>query len=366
MRLLVDERRARQLSDDRLRLLFTCCHPALGQEAQVGARTADDLRADDRRDRPGVRRARADDRPAHQPGEGEDRAGPDPVPGAAGARAAGTTSGRAERRVPRLHDGAPRGRRRARARGSTSRPRRSGSAECWWRSCRTRPSASGLLALMLATEARRPARVDEAGDIVLLADQDRTRWDHDAIAEAGGAGRGGPAAGEERPVPDPGGDRLLARTRADVGRHRLAADRRAVRDARIALADAGRTRQPGRRGRRSRRPAGRPRVARRPRRLTDRAVAPLLVDTRPTCSAAPAISPPPPTPTSRHSSARVTTPTVGSSSVGCSSYRLTVTAVLRSFRSGDRNDHKPGRGLEDSADASSCSGVSAARRDCDD
>ncbi len=42
----------------------------------------------------------------------------------------------------------------------------------------------GLLALMLATHARHPARLDAAGDLVLMADQDRTRWDHSAIAEA--------------------------------------------------------------------------------------------------------------------------------------------------------------------------------------
>ncbi len=45
-------------------------------------------------------------------------------------------------------------------------------------------AVAGLLALMLATHARRQARVDEAGDLVLLADQDRTRWDRDAIGEA--------------------------------------------------------------------------------------------------------------------------------------------------------------------------------------
>ncbi|WP_330475144.1 RNA polymerase sigma factor [Terrabacter sp. C0L_2] len=39
------------------------------------------------------------------------------------------------------------------------------------------PEAVGLLALMLLTEARRPARTDEAGDLVLLADQDRSLWD---------------------------------------------------------------------------------------------------------------------------------------------------------------------------------------------
>ena len=43
------------------------------------------------------------------------------------------------------------------------------------------PETIGLLALMLLTHARRPARTDEHGDLVLLEDQDRARWDHDAI-----------------------------------------------------------------------------------------------------------------------------------------------------------------------------------------
>lgn len=45
------------------------------------------------------------------------------------------------------------------------------------------PEALGLLALMLLIEARRPARTDTDGDLVLLADQDRSRWDRDLIAE---------------------------------------------------------------------------------------------------------------------------------------------------------------------------------------
>jgi RNA polymerase sigma-70 factor, ECF subfamily len=43
--------------------------------------------------------------------------------------------------------------------------------------------AFGLLALLLLNDSRRNARVDEAGDIVLLADQDRTLWDETAIAD---------------------------------------------------------------------------------------------------------------------------------------------------------------------------------------
>src|SRR5690242_5839368 len=45
------------------------------------------------------------------------------------------------------------------------------------------PEAVGLLALMLLQDARRPARLDADGELVLLADQDRARWDHDMIAE---------------------------------------------------------------------------------------------------------------------------------------------------------------------------------------
>jgi RNA polymerase sigma-70 factor (ECF subfamily) len=45
------------------------------------------------------------------------------------------------------------------------------------------PEANGLLALMLLHDARREARVDASGDLVLLEDQDRSRWDATRIAE---------------------------------------------------------------------------------------------------------------------------------------------------------------------------------------
>ncbi len=45
------------------------------------------------------------------------------------------------------------------------------------------PEAAGLLALMLLTESRRASRTTVDGDLVLLADQDRTRWDQDFISE---------------------------------------------------------------------------------------------------------------------------------------------------------------------------------------
>ncbi|HEU5332299.1 MAG TPA: RNA polymerase sigma factor [Actinocrinis sp.] len=46
------------------------------------------------------------------------------------------------------------------------------------------PEARGLLALMLLHDARRAARLDDAGELVTLEEQDRSRWDRDRIAEA--------------------------------------------------------------------------------------------------------------------------------------------------------------------------------------
>jgi RNA polymerase sigma-70 factor (ECF subfamily) len=45
------------------------------------------------------------------------------------------------------------------------------------------PEVAGLLALLLLTESRRPARTAPDGSIVLLPDQDRTRWDPALVAE---------------------------------------------------------------------------------------------------------------------------------------------------------------------------------------
>ena len=60
------------------------------------------------------------------------------------------------------------------------------------------PEATGLLALMLLQHSRRDARTGLAGQLVLLEDQDRARWDHEMIDEglrdleqARGAGRPG-------------------------------------------------------------------------------------------------------------------------------------------------------------------------------
>jgi len=47
------------------------------------------------------------------------------------------------------------------------------------------PEATGLLALMLLHESRRAARASATGDLILLEEQDRSRWNQDMIAEGG-------------------------------------------------------------------------------------------------------------------------------------------------------------------------------------
>ena len=48
------------------------------------------------------------------------------------------------------------------------------------------PEVAGLLALMLLTDARRPARTAADGELIPLAEQDRSRWDRRLIAEGVG------------------------------------------------------------------------------------------------------------------------------------------------------------------------------------
>ncbi len=45
------------------------------------------------------------------------------------------------------------------------------------------PEVAGLMALLLLTESRRPSRTAADGSLVLLGEQDRTRWDHALIEE---------------------------------------------------------------------------------------------------------------------------------------------------------------------------------------
>jgi RNA polymerase sigma-70 factor (ECF subfamily) len=103
----------------------------------------------------------------------------------------------------------------------------------------------GLVALMLLQHARAAARLDAAGDIVLLEAQDRTRWDPcpDRTGPGLPARRAGPAG--VRALPVAGRHCRHARTRAVRGAHRLGGDRSALCRAGSAAAFAGGDAEPG-------------------------------------------------------------------------------------------------------------------------
>ena len=160
--------------DERLELVFTCCHPALATEAQVALtlRTLGGLTT--RRDRARVPRARGDDGAAARAREAQDQGGRHPVPRPARPPAARPPRRGARGRLPHLQRGlraaAPRGPRR---RGAAARPRaRRAHAR---RARGARPAGADA-------PARRPPRGARStrGDLVLLADQDRALWDADA------------------------------------------------------------------------------------------------------------------------------------------------------------------------------------------
>ena len=84
------------------------------------------------------------------------------------------------------------------------------------------PEAFGLLALLLLQDSRREARVGPDGELVLLADQDRARWDRRAIDEGLRVLRRAEATRTAGPVPAPGSDRGRPRR----GRRSRQTDRR--------------------------------------------------------------------------------------------------------------------------------------------
>lgn len=170
------------IGDDRLRLFFTCCHPALGAEARValtlrylaGLSTAQVARAFLVPEGTMAQRlVRAKQKigkagiPYRVPSATE-------LPGRLPAvlsvvyvvftEAYAASNGAALIR-PELADEAIR------------------LARILHRLLPAEAEVTGLLALLLLVDARREARVDGAGDLVLLEDQDRSRWDAGKIAE---------------------------------------------------------------------------------------------------------------------------------------------------------------------------------------
>lgn len=176
---------AEEISDDRLRLIFTCCHPALALEAQVALtlRTLCGLETDEIARAFLVPGATMAQRLVRAKRKIRDAGIPYIVPGANELPARldavltviylvfneGYAATRGERLIRTdLSGEAIRLGRLVRSLMSPQRP----------------AEVTGLLGLMLLHDARRDARLDEAGELVLLEDQDRSRWSHAQIAEA--------------------------------------------------------------------------------------------------------------------------------------------------------------------------------------
>ncbi len=134
------------------------------------------------------------------------------------------------------------------------------------------PEVMGLVALMLLVESRRSTRTTARGDIVLLAEQDRAQWDRRLISEGHAIVRGCLRAQPTRRVSDPGRDPGRPQRRTCRVRHGLAANRPTLRPAADARARSRSGAEPRRCGGRSQRTgcgAGTRRWSRwfRPRRL---------------------------------------------------------------------------------------------------
>lgn len=173
-----------EIPDDRLRLIFTCCHPALAPEAQIALtlRTLGGLETDEIARAFLVPPATMAQRLVRAKRKIRDAGIPYQVPG---------TNDMPERLEAVLtviylvfNEGY------AATRGGLVRTDLCAEAIRLARLVRTlmapHPSAeaTALLALMLLHDSRRAARLDENGDLVTLEEQDRSRWDRAQIGEA--------------------------------------------------------------------------------------------------------------------------------------------------------------------------------------
>ena len=144
----------------------------------------------------------------------------------------------------------------------------------------------GLLALLLLVESRRPTRTSPDGDLVLLADQDRGRWDRDLIVEGQAIVRRCVRRNQPGPYQIQAAINAVHSDASDPAATDWETDPAALRPALRADPDPGGGGEPGGRGGRDRRPgrgASTPRCHRRERRPGPGRVPPLPLDpSRPT------------------------------------------------------------------------------------
>jgi RNA polymerase sigma-70 factor, ECF subfamily len=181
----VESLETKEISDDRLRLIFTCCHPALAHEAQVALtlRTLCGLETDEIARAFLVPPATMAQRLVRAKRKIRDAGIPYRVPAASEL----TTRLDAVLTVIYLifNEGYAATKGTPLLRGDLcAEAIRLGRLVRTMMSPKAPAEATALLALMLLHDSRRTARVDEAGDLVLLEAQDRTRWDQQEIAEA--------------------------------------------------------------------------------------------------------------------------------------------------------------------------------------
>ena len=175
----------REIPDDRLRLIFTCCHPALAFEAQVPLtlRMLGGLETDEIARAFLVPTATMAQRLVRAKRKIRDAGIPYTVPDTNEMPARLDAVLTVIYLVFNEGYAATRGERLVRA-DLCAEAIRLGRLVRMLMAPQVPTEATGLVALMLLHDSRRDARHDEAGDLILLEEQDRSRWDRQRIAEA--------------------------------------------------------------------------------------------------------------------------------------------------------------------------------------